>query len=188
MAVSVAALIIAGIYYFYVRRLPTASDGTAPTQAILLTAVKSDLLQIAQGERKYMALNSRCASFEELISSRTILMERAAERGGYTYTIECSGADFTVTARHPRPRIAATFSTTAIDGQTALIQRVRDAISGADLDAVGEHAADFHRPRPLGDRGARDRPPAGVRPRGHGRHHRGQGRGLEARRVAGHRC
>ena len=97
----VAALIIAGIYYFYVRRLPTASDGTAPTQAILLTAVKSDLLQIAQGERKYMALNSRCASFEELISSRTILMERAAERGGYTYTIECSGADFTVTARHP---------------------------------------------------------------------------------------
>ncbi len=96
----VAALIIAGIYYFYVRRLPTASDGTAPTQAILLTAVKSDLLQIAQGERKYMALNSRCASFEELISSRTIMMERA-ERGGYTYTIECSGADFTVTARHP---------------------------------------------------------------------------------------
>src|SRR3989442_14655205 len=100
----VAALIIAGIYYLYVRRFPTASDGTAPTQAILLTAVKSDLLQIAQGERKYMALNSRCASFEELISSRTILMERAAERGGYTYTIEWSRADLTINARHaPSP-------------------------------------------------------------------------------------
>jgi len=41
-----------------------------------------------------------------------------------------------VTARSTRPRIAAAFSTTAIDGQTALIQRVCDAIAGADLDAV----------------------------------------------------
>jgi UDP:flavonoid glycosyltransferase YjiC (YdhE family) len=42
----------------------------------------------------------------------------------------------TAVARDPRPRIAATFSTTAIDGQTALIQRVSDAVARADLDAV----------------------------------------------------
>lgn len=95
----VALLLVGGIYYFCAKRMPTAAEGTASTQAISLTGVQADLLQIAQGERAYMTLNGRCASLDELVSSRTVLVARP-ERDGYTYTIECSGAEFTVTARH----------------------------------------------------------------------------------------
>ena len=99
---AVALLLVGGIY-FYVKRTPTAAEGTASTQAISLTGVQTDLLQIAQGERTYMTLNGRCASLDELISSRTVSIARP-ERDGYTYTIECSGGEFTVTARHaPAP-------------------------------------------------------------------------------------
>lgn len=99
----VALLLVGGIYSFYVKRMPTAAEGTASTQAISLTGVQTDLLQIAQSERTYMISNGRCASLDELISSRTVSISRP-ERDGYTYTIECSGAEFTITARHaPAP-------------------------------------------------------------------------------------
>lgn len=98
-AIAVVALLVGGIYYFYVRKMPTAAEGTAPTQAISLTGVQSDLLQIAQGERTFIVTNGRCGSLDELISSQTILMTRR-ERDGYSYSVECSGTDFTVAARH----------------------------------------------------------------------------------------
>ncbi len=83
--------------------MPTTDVGTAPTQAISLTGVRSDLLQIAQAERVYIATNGHCASPEELISSNSLTMART-ERDGYTYTVECSGGEFTAAARHlPAP-------------------------------------------------------------------------------------
>ena len=98
LALILVAAVVFCVYYFYLR-MPSTDQGTASTQAINLTGVRMDLLQIAQAERAYMVLNSRCASLEELTSSRSLAMERA-EREGYSYTVECSGADFTVTARH----------------------------------------------------------------------------------------
>jgi hypothetical protein len=98
-ALLVCAGIAFGIYEFSLRNLPTANPGTAPTQAISLTGVRSDLLQIAQAERGNIALNSQCASLPDLISSGSLSMSRS-ERDGYTYTVNCSGADFTVTASH----------------------------------------------------------------------------------------
>jgi hypothetical protein len=95
----VAAGLLFGIYKYYVGKMPTSDPGTAPTQAISLTGVRGDLLQIAQAERGYQALNSHCVSLDELISSRSLSMSRP-ERDGYSYTVECSGADFTVSARH----------------------------------------------------------------------------------------
>ena len=101
--VLVAAAIVFCVYHFYVRKMPTSDEGTAPTQAISLTGVRMDLLQIAQAERSYIALNSHCASMEELTSSGSLAMGRT-EREGYTYTVECAGADFTVKAQHaPAP-------------------------------------------------------------------------------------
>lgn len=100
--VAVAA-ILAGAYYFYLHKMPVTDQGTAPTQAISLTGVRMDLLQIATAERSFIALNGHCASLDELISSNSVNMSRP-EREGYTYTAECSGSDFTVTARHaPAP-------------------------------------------------------------------------------------
>ncbi len=92
-----------GIYHFYLKKMPTTDEGTAPTQAISLTGVRSDLLQIAQAERGYVATNGHCASLDELISSNSLSMSRT-ERDGYAYSIECTGGDFTATARHaPAP-------------------------------------------------------------------------------------
>ncbi|MGA2484158.1 MAG: hypothetical protein ABSF92_13705 [Candidatus Acidiferrales bacterium] len=107
-SVLVAALIIGGIYYVYVRRLPTAAPGTAPTQAISLTGVQSDLLAIGQAERVYIVQNGRCGSLEELVSTGALAFTRPG-REGYAYAVDCSGSDFTVTARHPgRPPAGVT--------------------------------------------------------------------------------
>jgi hypothetical protein len=89
--------------YFYFKQMPTTDAGTAPTQAINLTGVRMDLLQIAQAERTNIAMTSQCASLDDLISSHSLSMQKP-EREGYTYTVDCSGTDFTVTARHaPAP-------------------------------------------------------------------------------------
>jgi hypothetical protein len=89
--------------YLYFKQMPSTDAGTAPTQAINLTGVRMDLLQIAQAERTHIAMNSECASLDDLISSHSVSMQRP-EREGYAYTINCSATDFTVTARHaPAP-------------------------------------------------------------------------------------
>jgi hypothetical protein len=102
--VLVAALIVGGIYYFYVKKMPTTDSGTAPTQAISLTGVRMDLTQIAQAERTYVATNAHCVPLDELSSSGLINLART-ERDGYTYEIHCSsGTEFSVIARHaPAP-------------------------------------------------------------------------------------
>jgi hypothetical protein len=97
--VLVAAALFFGIYHFYLKKMPASDEGTAPTQAISLTGVRTDLLQIAQAERLYIATNGHCTSLDELLSSNSLSMPRT-EREGYTYTVECSGGDFTATARH----------------------------------------------------------------------------------------
>lgn len=98
-AILVACGIIFGVYRYYFQKMPVTDQGTAPTQAISLTGVRMDLLKIAQAERGFLALNSRCASLEELVSSNSLSMPRP-ERDGYSYTLDCSGEDFSVTARH----------------------------------------------------------------------------------------
>jgi hypothetical protein len=101
--ILVAAAILFGVYEYYLKTLPTTDEGTASTQAISLTGVRTDLLQVAQAERGYVAMNGHCATFDELISSNSLTMTRP-ERDGYSYSVECSGADFTVSARHaPAP-------------------------------------------------------------------------------------
>jgi hypothetical protein len=99
-AILVACGVLFAVYHYYLQKMPTTDQGTAPTQAISLTCVRADLLQIAQAERGYVALNGHCAAMDDLISSNSLTMSRP-ERDGYSYTVECSGGAFTVTARHP---------------------------------------------------------------------------------------
>jgi len=101
LLVSVALLF--GVYQLYLKRMPVSDAGTAPTQAISLTGVRSDLLQIAQAERMYIATNGNCVTLDELISSNSLTMKRT-ERDGYTYAVSCSAGNFTAAARHaPAP-------------------------------------------------------------------------------------
>jgi hypothetical protein len=103
VGVLVGAALLFVVYHFYLKSMPTTDEGTAPTQAISLTGVRMDLLQIADGEHGYIATNGHCVSLDELISSNSISITRT-ERDGYSYTIECSGNGFTATARHrPAP-------------------------------------------------------------------------------------
>jgi len=121
VGVLVGAALLFVIYHFYLKGMPTTDEGTAPTQAISLTGVRSDLLQIAQAERGYIATNGRCASLGELISSNSLSMTRT-ERDGYSYTLECSGGDFTAAARHlPAPAGSPIrYPNFAIDGSLEL--------------------------------------------------------------------
>jgi len=122
----VFAAVALGIYYFYLKRMPSSDAGTAPTQAISLTGVRSDLLSIAQAERSNMALNSRCASLDDMATSGTMNMARR-ERDGYTYEVECSGSEFRVIARHPGAPpagVAIRYPTLAIDS-TMQIQEIQ---------------------------------------------------------------
>jgi hypothetical protein len=117
LAGLLAALALAGgVYYYYVKRLPTTDEGTAATQAVSLTGVRSDLLQIAQAERGEIALNSKCVSLDELISSGSLTMNKKG-RDGYTYEVSCSGTDFEVTAEHPAaPEAGIRYPKLAMDG------------------------------------------------------------------------
>jgi len=96
-----AATLVFGLYYMYLQNRAMATSGR-PKEAISLAGVRTDLLQIGQGERGYIALNGKCASLDELMSSNSLTMTRS-ERDGYSYTVDCSGTDFTVTAKHPEP-------------------------------------------------------------------------------------
>ncbi len=103
VGVLVGAALLFVVYHYSLKRMPTTDEGTAPTQAISLTGVRSDLLQIAQAERGYIATNGHCTSLDELISSNSLTMTRT-ERDGYSYTVDCSGGDFSAAARHlPAP-------------------------------------------------------------------------------------
>jgi hypothetical protein len=105
-AVLVAAIIGFGVYELTLKKMPSTDQGTAPTQAISLTGVRSDLLQIAQAERGSIALDSKCVSLDDLISSGALTMNRK-ERDGYTYAVSCTGSDFQVIAEHPAAAPAA---------------------------------------------------------------------------------
>lgn len=103
VAILVAGAVFFGVYHYYLKRMPSTDEGTAPTQAISLTGVRSDLLQIAQAERGFVAENGHCGSLDELTSSHSLTLARP-ERDGYTYSVECSGGDFNVSAHHaPAP-------------------------------------------------------------------------------------
>jgi hypothetical protein len=92
-----------GIYILYLKRIPTVGEGTVATQAANLTGVKMDLLQIAKAERTSIGVDGHCMTMDELLASGSMSMSRP-ERDGYSYSVACSGNDFTATARHaPAP-------------------------------------------------------------------------------------
>jgi hypothetical protein len=100
VGILVSAAVLFGVYQYYLRQMPVTDAGTTPTQAISLTGVRSDLLQIAQAERSNIALNTSCVSLDSLISTGALNVARR-ERDGYTYQVNCSGSDFQIVAQHP---------------------------------------------------------------------------------------
>jgi hypothetical protein len=98
LVTAVAAL---GIYYYFLKEAAPA-PGTAVTQQVSITGVQMDLMAIAQAERTYDAENSNYASLDQLASSGALTIERYG-RDGYTYDVETSPQEFTVTATYTAP-------------------------------------------------------------------------------------
>jgi hypothetical protein len=99
VTILLGAALVFGIYHFYFKKMPTTDEGTAPTRAISLIGVREDLILMAHAENNYIGLNGHCVSLDELISSGALAMSHP-DRDGYTYSIQCSGNEFTVTGRH----------------------------------------------------------------------------------------
>jgi len=85
--------------YIYSQQIQSSSAPTGantPKAAINIAGVKSDLMSIANAERRYFATEGKYASFDELISSNTITVAR--QRPPYTYDVETSSGGFRVVA------------------------------------------------------------------------------------------
>ena len=80
---SITATLGFGLYFMYLQGRVIPVSGR-PREQITLTGVKSDLMQIGQGERMYVAQNGKCIPLDELISSGSLAMSRT-ERDGYAY-------------------------------------------------------------------------------------------------------
>jgi hypothetical protein len=103
VSLLVTASFLMGVYLLYLKKIPAAAEGTVATQAVSITGVRMDLLQIAKAERTSIGVDGHCMTMDELLASGSMSMSRP-ERDGYTYSVECSGNDFTATAHHaPAP-------------------------------------------------------------------------------------
>ena len=99
--ISVLLAMAAGMYIYskQIQSTSAAAGGNSPKAAIDITAVRTDLMTIAQAERGYFALEGKYASLDELISSRSIAVAR--QRLPYSYEVETSSGGFRVIAtRH----------------------------------------------------------------------------------------
>jgi hypothetical protein len=99
LALVIIVGLLFAIYHFHLVKMPSLDAGTTPTQAVSLVAVRGKLIQIAQGERGYIALNGNCASLDELVSSNTVSVS-STDLSGYSYSVECIGDSFDVKAEH----------------------------------------------------------------------------------------
>lgn len=122
LGLLVAAAVAVGFYYFYFTRTGPEGGTAGAIEAISTTAVKNDLNAIANTERMYFTQNGRYATWDELISSGMLRLEKP-ERQNYVYTVEASGSGFTVTARYTGPP-EMKYPTLVID-QTMEIREIR---------------------------------------------------------------
>ena len=95
---SVIIVMAVGMYIYsqQMQSSSAAAGANSPKAAINITGVKSDLMSIANAERRYFASEGKYASFDELVSSNTITVAR--QRPPYTYDVETSSGGFRVVA------------------------------------------------------------------------------------------
>ena len=85
--------------YLYAKQSQSTSAAAGvnnPEAVVNITGVRTDLMNIAQAERGYMASEGKYASLDELISSRSLTVAR--RRPPYSYEVETGGSGFRVVA------------------------------------------------------------------------------------------
>ena len=95
---SIIIVMGAGLYIFSKQVQSTSAPAGAnnPKAAINITGVRTDLMAIAQAERRYCASEGKYVSLDELISSNSITVAR--QRPPYTYEVETNSSGFRVIA------------------------------------------------------------------------------------------
>ena len=84
--------------YVYMNQLRTVTaGGTTPKVTIDVTAVRNDLLAIANAERRYWATNAKYASLDELRSNGDTPIP---SRANYTYSADVTDDAFKIIARY----------------------------------------------------------------------------------------
>ncbi len=96
-------LVVAIIYFVYSSQYGGDKGQPPPAQQIDLTAVRSDLLSLAQAQRRYLAANGTYATLEQLQQQGEVRFNGSGRRG-YTYTMESEdGLHFRITAKPADP-------------------------------------------------------------------------------------
>jgi hypothetical protein len=98
VSLLIVALIALGAYRHFLKTASPVPGGNA-TQAISITGVQMDLMNIAQAQRMYFAQNGSYATLDQLVTSGTMNFNRDG-RDGYSYSVETTASGFLVTARH----------------------------------------------------------------------------------------
>jgi hypothetical protein len=95
-----SVVIVLGIgMYIYSKQMQSSSAAAGaptPRAAINITGVKSDLVGIAQAERRYFASEGKYVSLDDLISTNYVNVAR--QRPPYAYSVEINSAGFRVVA------------------------------------------------------------------------------------------
>ena len=89
------------------------SNSRPPQEQIDVVSIRAELMQIARAEQRYLVMNARYGTLEELQKEQ--LLVDAPDRRGYTFTVAINGTDgFTVTASPADPAKTA-WPTLSID-------------------------------------------------------------------------
>jgi flagellin-like protein len=114
-------IVVAIVYLVYSTQFGGEKGSPPPKEQIDLAAVRSDLLSLAQAERRYVATNGTYATLELLRDAGDVQF-RGAGRRGYVYSISVDGAlHFRITAR-PGDPTRADWPTLAIDETMQITQ------------------------------------------------------------------
>ena len=97
MVVVIGAI---GLYLFTRQAQSVTSVGTTPKTLVDVTAVRNDLMAIANAERRYFATNAKYVPLEELRAKGDI---QIPVRTNYTYDAEASEAGFRIIATYSGP-------------------------------------------------------------------------------------
>ena len=87
--------------YLYTRQASSVTQvGSNPQTTIDVTAVRNDLLGIANAERRYFASNGKYATLEELRTNGDI---NIPTRAHYSYSVQTTDTSFKIIATYSGP-------------------------------------------------------------------------------------
>jgi hypothetical protein len=97
----VLVMAVAAGAYVYTRQVQSVTKvGSNPQTTIDVTAVRNDLLALANAERQYFASNGKYASLDELRTGGGI---NIPSRANYSYSAETTGTTFKIVAVYSGP-------------------------------------------------------------------------------------